>query len=335
MQISAQQDILQRNIRLENKIYELTNLLSYIENNYKIKFAYNSEIFDKDCQLEFKQQSLELERILEEMNKKCKLNYKISEGNILIFKADNNQKFTLSGRIIDSVSLKPLPAATLFIAETNQSTISNDEGEYLFKLPPGEYMLRCIYMGYKSQDYSFSLYSNKTYNFILREEKHAIQEVKVTSQRKLYGEMEKGRPIQTIESKKIEQLNTNNLSDILQGNVTGVWATKVSGAPGDHQKVRIRGISSLFGNVDPLYIVDGVPVPIVNLRTLGGPDLNVYDIDNVTVLKDASSTALYGYLGGNGVIIIDTKNPKAEYEIDYENTRYLKILQNNDAIILY
>ena len=66
-------------------------------------------------------------------------------------------------------------------------------------------------------------------------------------------------------------------------------------------------MSSLFGCSDPLYIIDGVAVPIVNLHSLGIGDLNVNDIEKVTVLKDAASTALYGYQGANGVVIIDTK----------------------------
>ena len=306
-EVNAGQDILQTNIQLEKNVYELNTLLNYIENKYDIQFAYNSDIFDNGCQLKFKQQNLELEKILQEINKICKLNYKISEGHILIFKAGKNQKFTLSGYILDSASLQPLPAATLFIAETNQSTISNDEGEYKFKLLPGEYKLHCMYMGFKTQEYNFILFNNKTYNFILAEEKQAIQEVKVTSQKKLYGDIEIGRTIETIEAKQIEELNVNNPSDILHARVNGVWATQTSGAPGDHQKIRIRVINSLFGSVEPLYIVDGVPVPTVNLRSLGIADLNIHDIDNVTVLKDASSTAIYGYMGGNGVIIIDTK----------------------------
>ena len=89
----------------------------------------------------------------------------------------------------------------------------------------------------------------------------------------------------------------------------GVWATKISGAPGDHMKIRIRGINSINGSVDPLYIVDGVPIPKVNFNSLGISDLNSSDIESMTVLKDAASSAIYGFQGGNGVVIIKTKSP--------------------------
>ena len=108
-------------------------------------------------------------------------------------------------------------------------------------------------------------------------------------------------------SKTIELQNVNNASDILHSSITGVWATSTSASPGDHEKIRIRGQNSFFSSAEPLYVVDGVPVPIVNMSSLGIADLNIHDIENVTVLKDASSTALYGFQGGNGVVLIDTK----------------------------
>lgn len=161
--------------------------------------------------------------------------------------------------------------------------------------------------------------------------------------------MEKGRSIETIDSKVIESLNLNNVSEALHGSVKGVWSTKMSGAPGDHQKLRIRGISSIFGATDPLYVVDGMPIPIVNLKSLGISDLNIHDIEKITILKNASSTALYGYHGGNGVILIDTKKGGGETQINFStkigyqrfdkrynffNTKeFLENLQQSDNII--
>ena len=128
--------------------------------------------------------------------------------------------------------------------------------------------------------------------------------------------MEYGREIPSIDAEVIAKQNINNASDILHARLAGVWATKTSGAPGDHQKIRIRGQNSFFSSAEPLYVVDGVPVPIVNLSSLGISDLNIHDIENVTVLKDASSSALYGFQGGNGVVLIDTKQG-GENEINF------------------
>ena len=153
-----------------------------------------------------------------------------------------------------------------------------------------------------------TLISETELNLSLSPATNAIEEVKVTRQRNFWHNLEKGRNLSTLDSKKIELLNTNNASDLLQASMPGVWSTQTSGAPGDHQNVKIRGINSVFGCTDPLYIIDGVAVPIVNLHSLGISDLNVYDIERITVLKDASADAIYGYQGGNGVIIIDTKS---------------------------
>ena len=146
-----------------------------------------------------------------------------------------------------------------------------------------------------------------------------------------------GRPIETIESKTINRLNTNDLNDALHGRINGVWVTKVSGAPGDHNKIRIRGISSIFGSTDPLYVIDGMLIPVINLKSMGIADLNVHDVENITILKDASSNALYGYLGGNGVVMIETKKGGGETKFNasvkkgYQQVSKLYDLMNSEG----
>ena len=176
-------------------------------------------------------------------------------------------------------------------------------------------------------------------NIILRPSTSQIQEVKVTSKKPDYYHIDVGRPVQTIDALEMKEQSINNASDILMARLSGVWATKTSGLPGDHVSVRIRGISSLFGSVDPLYVVDGVSVPIVNLNTLGIADLNIHDIENITVLKDASSEALYGFQGGNGVVMIQTKQGDKENYIEFtsrygveRNTKYYNLMGTKDFL---
>jgi outer membrane receptor for ferrienterochelin and colicin len=89
-----------------------------------------------------------------------------------------------------------------------------------------------------------------------------MSEVNITSQKQFFGNMNTGRTIASIDVDEIKNLNVNNVADILHAREAGVWTTKTSGAPGDHQRIRIRGIHSIYSGVDPLYVVDGIAVPM-------------------------------------------------------------------------
>jgi len=219
------------------------------------------------------------------------------------------KKLRLSGVIEDKKTGEPIPGVNIQILGSNYGTSTDEDGKYNLKLEKGEYILIISMIGFEVEEKRIVLSDNMQLEIPLEPSIVKISEVRISRQRNFWPSMEVGRNISTIYSKKIESLNTNNAADILQASTPGVWSTQTSGAPGDHQKVKIRGINSIFGCTDPLYIIDGVAVPIVNLHSLGIADLNIHDIESITVLKDASSCAIYGYQGGNGVVIIDTKRP--------------------------
>lgn len=220
---------------------------------------------------------------------------------------EENKFFIVDGIVSDSSTNEVLTGVTVMLKGTRNGAITDSRGEFTLKLKPGDYTILTSYIGYKPKELRISLKSDQTINISLSPLVTTLGEVTITSQRKFFGNMEFGREIPTINADVIQKLNANNASDILHAKISGVWATKTSGAPGDHEKIRIRGQNSFFSSAEPLYVVDGVPVPIVNMSSLGIADLNIHDIENVTVLKDASSSALYGFQGGNGVILIDTK----------------------------
>ncbi len=230
--------------------------------------------------------------------------------------SQNKNTYTIQGEVKDSVNGETLIGANVFIKETQIGTVTDTQGMFSIKLKPGKYVLVISYIGYTSKEFEFEANRDQIINISLVPVTTILEEVKIISQHKFFGNMEYGREIPSISAEVIAKQNINNASDILHASVAGVWATKTSGAPGDHQKIRIRGQNSFFSSAEPLYVVDGVPVPIVNLSSLGISDLNIHDIENVTVLKDASSSALYGFQGGNGVVLIDTKQG-GENEINF------------------
>jgi len=277
----------------------------------------NSEDYSK-INIQFHSNTTTVKEAFKIIQEQAPIDIVLNNNHIIVKKRKLKESYQLKGAVKDAETNESLVAATILMPGTNRVFLTGNTGEFSKQLSPGQYTVIVKYLGYKDKQIGINLYNDTEISIGLEAAQLEIAMVNVTSQKKLYGDMETGRTIETIEAKQIGQLNVNNPSDILQGRINGVWATNTSGAPGDHQKVRIRGINSLFGSAEPLYIVDGVPVPTVNFRSLGIADLNIHDIESVTVLKDASSTALYGYLGANGVIIIDTKKGGGEKKINFQ-----------------
>lgn len=218
-----------------------------------------------------------------------------------------NAEYLVTGRIIDLQTNSPIIGVNVYLKGTTLGTTTNIYGFYELIVPAGDNMIVFSFIGYQSAEKLVNLNSDKRIDIEMVANHEVLAEIQITAQRRFFGNMDYGREIPMVKSDEINILNSSNASDILHARLAGVWATKTSGAPGDQQKIRIRGQTSFFSSAEPLYVIDGVPVPIVNLASLGIADLNMHDIESVTVLKDASSTALYGYQGGNGVILIDTK----------------------------
>lgn len=213
---------------------------------------------------------------------------------------ENGKQFTLKGNVSDYSTRETLTGVNVYIKGTTNGTVTNEQGFYTLETPAGNQTIVFSFIGYKTLEKEVSLSADKTLNIRLEASDELLGEVQITAQRRFFGNMEYGRELPSINAEAISKQNSGNASDILHARVAGVWVTKTSGAPGDQQKIRIRGQASFFSSAEPLYVIDGVPVPIVNLASLGIGDLNVHDIENVTILKDASSSALYGFQGGNG-----------------------------------
>jgi TonB-linked SusC/RagA family outer membrane protein len=272
-----------------------------------ISFQSDNKVFDVPVSLPGKR-TINLEELLDILERNLPYKYIIEREYIIFQRKELADNYVISGFVKDAGTGEPMVAVSIYIVDSNKGTLTDDYGRFILQLPPGSYKIGFKYMGYKTILKHVNLYDNISLSVFLETSTSSIKEVEIVGKRVFMGDFKKGRTIEIIESREIEKLTANNAADALHARIPGVWATKTSGAPGDHEKIRIRGINSLFASVDPLYVVDGVPVPKVNLHSLGISDLNINDIESITVLKDASSTAIYGYRGGNGVIIIDTKH---------------------------
>lgn len=234
---------------------------------------------------------------------------------------------TLEGKVVDSKSNQPLPGVNVVVQGT-QSGVSTDlDGNFkIGKLKNGD-VLVFSYVGYKSQSIEFK--GQKNVAVSMEEDSNTLQEVVVQVG---YGTVKKkdvtgsSSVISTKEFNRGANVTTENL---LQGRVAGV-TINTGGSPGSGSTIRVRGGSSLFASNDPLIVIDGLPLEnsTVTGATSFLASLNPATIESITVLKDASATAIYGSRASNGVIIVTTKkggkNLAVEYNFQYGSGRVVK-----------
>ncbi|TDW48967.1 TonB-linked SusC/RagA family outer membrane protein [Flavobacterium sp. 270] len=229
-------------------------------------------------------------------------------------KAQNAQptiNSTLNGTVIDQVTNQPIPGVTVQIKGTTHSAVTDLDGKFYFqtgqKFP---YTLVVSYIGY------ITVTQDATTDFVqisLKEDVKELDEIVIIG----YGSTTKKDYTGAAETVATTSLKASQrtLESALQGSVAGVNVTQTSGQPGAGLSIRVRGGSSIQGGNEPLYVIDGFPLynSDVTSGVLSGTptnplsSINPSDIESITVLKDASSTAIYGSRGANGVVIITTK----------------------------
>ncbi|CAZ97649.1 SusC/RagA family TonB-linked outer membrane protein [Zobellia galactanivorans] len=207
----------------------------------------------------------------------------------------------LTGTITDG-SGQPLPGVNVLVKGTTVGTVADFDGNYAIKAPEGA-TLEFSYLGFITQSVQVS--KQTTINVVLEEDVALLEEVVVIG----YGTSTKKDLVSSVASVKSDVLENQPVARVdqaLQGRATGVEVTSNNGTPGSGATIRIRGNSSINGNNDPLYVIDGfIAGTGFNLNTI-----NVNDIASIEILKDATALSIYGTRGASGVILITTKNGK-------------------------
>uniref|UniRef100_UPI0032177E3F SusC/RagA family TonB-linked outer membrane protein n=1 Tax=uncultured Draconibacterium sp. TaxID=1573823 RepID=UPI0032177E3F len=204
----------------------------------------------------------------------------------------------ITGTVTSSEDGSGIPGVSVSVKGTTIGTVTNIDGVYTLNVPEDAKILVFSFVGMKTQELPIE---GATLNAALSADVIGVDEVLVVA----YGTTKRSQFVGSAKSVKGEELatkSTSNVTNALQGAVAGVQVVNGSGQPGSEATVRIRGVGSINGGTTPLYIVDGSPYEF-NLNTI-----NPNDIESMTVLKDAASTAIYGARGANGVILITTKN---------------------------
>lgn len=229
-----------------------------------------------------------------------------------------SQEKLITGTVTDSQGL-PLPGVNVLVKNTSRGTQTNFDGEFSLEAAPGE-ILVFSFVGTKTIEKVVD--ESDVFNVEMLPDQSALDEVVVVG----YGTVKKSDltgAVSTVSSQDIVARGTTSPLSALQGQVAGANITANSGLPGAGFDINIRGVNSLTGG-NPLFVVDGVMTDNIDF-------LNPMDIERIDVLKDASSTAIYGSRGSNGVVIVTTKSGNAmggEVQFNYQNFTGIKTISN-------
>ncbi len=223
---------------------------------------------------------------------------------------------TLTGRVVDEAN-SALPGVSIIVKGSSRGTVTDADGRFKLDVPDAGATLVFSFVGYVAQEVAVGNQAN--INLTLRADDKQLNEVVVIG----YGTSRKSDLTGSVGSVKADQILERpaaSLNQGLAGRMPGVQVNTNSGRPGGRTTVRIRGFSSINSSNNPLYVVDGVQLPVGNQNQFSNAIdfINPNDIVSVEVLKDASSTAIYGARGANGVILVTTRKGKAgEGRISY------------------
>ena len=238
------------------------------------------------------------------------------------------QQITVKGTVKDG-SGQPLMGASVLVKGTSHGTAADFDGNFELKVDKGVTLVVSS-VGYKSREVAAKA---GTMNIVLQEDTQQLEDVVVIG----YGAIKKKDltgSVNLVTDKDFNKAPAVNADQLIQGKIAGVQMTSASGAPGEGQTIRIRGNGSLSLTSNPLIVIDGVPM---NDGGVGGSrsifnSINPEDIESMTVLKDASSTAIFGSRAANGVIMITTKKVKANQDFKISFNTSIALQDVNDYV---
>lgn len=306
------------NVKLSLRSPTVAEVVQKLHQQTNYEFAYDADILHhrlKSVSVDVKNEHIET--VLAKIFGDSGINYKVMNNRIFLKKSTKEEFFVefeksvlqqqpvgknISGTIVDANGEPIIGANIVEIGTVSNGTVTDYDG--VFSLHVAENAtIRISYIGYLDQE--ISTVGKTSFEIVLKEDTKTLDEVVVvgyTTQRKesLTG------ALQTIKSDKLKDITSPSVENMLNGKAPGVFVAPGSGQPGRMGTIVIRGKSTVNGSTDPLWVIDGV---IVGNNS---GSLNPVDIETMTILKDAASTAIYGSQGANGVIVVTTKNPQVD-----------------------
>ena len=311
--------ISQRNTSLEKVFKEIHRKTGY-------QFFYQDELLRQAKKFDISVKDASIEQVLEVCFKDQPLNFSITEKAITIKGKDevnvssslpppSSMQVEIKGKVKDEKG-KPLAGVTVSVAGEKAGVSTNENGEFSITVPDNA-VLNFSYVGYKT--ISVPVKGKLSIDLTMSIEVSSMNDMVVIG----YG---KSRRVNltsaqtTVSSKEMEKTINTTIEQAIQGRAAGVYITQNSGQPGGGISVAIRGISSINGNTEPLYVIDGVQIQGGGTTNSSNPlsGLNPADIEDIQVLQGPSATAIYGSRATNGVLLVTTKRGKSgEAKLNY------------------
>lgn len=304
----------------------LETLFEQIQKKSEFIFFYKDNVINYNVSLNIKEAFVS--EILDTALKNTDLTYKVNGRQIVITKNVNiveknlqnvNQQVKIKGKIIDEEGF-PLPGASIRAKGSLTGVTSDLDGNFSYTVPLNATILIISYIGYETQEINIT--GKTEVEVVMKTDVNALGEIVVIG----YGTEQKdliSDAVSTVYYKQVRDLPVPSVDGLLQGQAAGVQVSQNSGTPGGEMSVRIRGLSSISGSNQPLYIIDGIPVTTGDFAQIGYSgqgssalsDINPADIESISILKDASATAIYGARASNGIVLITTKRGKAQESV--------------------
>ncbi|WP_158655268.1 SusC/RagA family TonB-linked outer membrane protein [Flavivirga eckloniae] len=334
----------QGKIRIDvDKTVPVDEIFKLIKQQTEYTFIYEKGIFRNLPDVQLKKGVISIDKLLKKGLSNNNFKYILSIDNtILIKQKGENQQKIVSGIVTDE-SGTSIAGVTVLVKGTSIGVATDFDGSFSLVVPAPENVLIISSLGYKTTEITVG--DQTTINITLEEETSNLEEVVIigygaTTKKNLTGS------VGTVESEDLTRIQTQTIDQALVGQLSGVFVNSGGGAPGSAAIVNIRGLTSLTGSNQPLYIIDGVPIIITPSYDSGGLgffqeqenpllSINPNDVERIDVLKDASAAAIYGSRAANGVVIITTKqgkrNQAPRFNISY-NATVLNTTQNFDVL---
>ncbi len=321
---------------VEKVFKTITQQLSY-------DIFYGNDELDTRCQVTLSTRKMSVQDLLEEV---LKGNYSYEfVGKTIIIRPvkQSDKKIVIQGTVKDQQG-GSLPGVTVLVKGSTIGVSTDGNGKFRLEVASADSLVLVFsFVGMETKEVAY--WGETELNVVMKEKDAKLDEVVVTG----YQQIEKRQLTSAVSSVKTEDLNmigATSIEQMLQGQLAGLSVINISAAPGAAPKIRVRGTATITGNADPLWVLDGVmlenSVPI-SVAELNSPDvmnmfnsaiggINPSDIESITVLKDASATAIYGTRAANGVIVVTTKKGKRDggFNISYQHTSSVSLRPSYD-----
>jgi len=286
-----------------------------IEQQTELSFIFSDDVSSLNNEVTVNVHNRNIKDVLAQLFKDTDLDYQIlNEKLIIVAPKVMLQGITITGTVIDNTGA--LPGVNVVVKGTNTGTVSDVNGKYQITVPNNDAVLMFSFIGFTSQEITVG--NRQIIDVSMQEDAMALDEVVITALGMTREMKALGYAMTEIKGDEIARSNVTNPIQGLQGRVAGVQINLGASGPQSSQRILIRGNTSLTGNDQPIFVVDGIIID--NEVTSGGwadrdfgnamKNLNADDFESVSILKGAAATALYGSRASNGVILITTKKGK-------------------------